>query len=101
MSERSSLADLKAELRRHNPERKAPGLGAAPDNLRRAEVVPERSTLPPVEDTAPRVQKNLRILKSDAERMVRLARQKKVSQTVLLSLALDALEAQPVSGDRS
>ncbi|MEO1555864.1 MAG: hypothetical protein AAFS01_05500 [Pseudomonadota bacterium] len=93
MAERSSLADLKAEVARTRPVRKAPGLAAAPGNLTRAEVIPDKKRLPAADTKAQRVQKNLRILKTDADRMQRLARSGKVSQTVLLSLALDAYEA--------
>ncbi len=39
-----------------------------------------------------RVQKNLRLLRHDAERMVRMAREDGISQTKLMSLALDAYE---------
>ena len=39
-----------------------------------------------------RGQKNLRVLRRDAERMERMARQDGISQTKLMSLALDAYE---------
>ncbi len=39
-----------------------------------------------------RVQKNLRLVRDDAERMVRMAREDGISQTKLMSLALDAYE---------
>lgn len=96
---RSSLADLKAEVARTRPARTAPKLDAAPGNLTKAEVVPDRKKLAPTEAPAPRVQKNLRVLKTDAERMVRLSRKAKISQTVLLSLALDAYEDRLKSGE--
>lgn len=46
-----------------------------------------------------RVQKNLSILESDAERLVALAKRDGLSQARLLSLALDAYEAKNNSAD--
>lgn len=53
----------------------------------------------PKAETVKRVQKNLSILESDAERIVQLAKRDGVSQARLLSNALDAYELAKCSAN--
>lgn len=86
----SALSSLKERFQPQSP----PPPAAVKGVLREPEVVQRRSR--PKEE---RVQKNLSILKRDADRLRRLARRDGHSQAVLLSLALDAYEQAQSEGD--
>lgn len=62
--------------------------------LERAQAAPVVSK-PAAPETGKRVQKNLSILESDAERLKALAERDGLSQARLLSAALDAYMSQP------
>lgn len=91
------LEQLKAEVARTKvPARKPPSLADAPGNVNKSEHIPDAGAQPRKRQSTAqeRVQKNLSILKSDAARMTRIAKHDKISQAQLITLALDAYEAQ-------
>ena len=75
MSKFTKLDAIRKHLRLNSPEPKVPAHNPAP--------APE---------TGKRVQKNLSLLESDAERLKALAKRDGISQAQLLSAALDAYE---------
>ena len=83
----SGLNDLKARFQ-------APPPKAATTGVLRQPEVRKRNT----KARQDRVQKNLSILASDADRLVRLASEGGFSQAVLIGLALDAYEREREQG---